>query len=334
MPERVHLTLEVASTLVRFALDCTAREYPNKLGQVLGGDGDLRPPRELHPAFYGCFDWHSAVHGHWTLVSLLARFPELPERAAVLDRLRTNLSAARLRAEVDFFEDPLNRTFERPYGWAWLLELAAALRRWSDPAGAELRANLLPLERLIAARFVEFLTALRYPVRAGEHGNTAFALSLAHDYAARHDPALARTIASRARDFYLADRGCPIGWEPGGFDFLSPCLQEAALMCRILPPEEFGRWFAEFLPGFAESPHAVLRPAEVLDASDGKLVHLDGLNFNRAWCLFELGNALGNEAMIELGHSLLRHGYARLPEHDYAGSHWLATVAVYALLRG
>jgi hypothetical protein len=324
-------TREVAKHLHRFAFDCIEREYPNKPGQVLEGDADLRPPRELHPCFYGCFDWHSAVHGHWTLVTLLRLVPELAVADAVVAKLRRTLTRENVHAEVRYLEEERHRTFERPYGWAWLLKLAEALRAWEHPAAAGLSAALLPLERLIAKRFVEFLEVLRYPVRAGTHTNTAFALSFAHGWARHHDPALARAIERRARDYYLEDRSCPIGWEPGGFDFLSPCLEEAALMLEILAEGEFRPWLDAFLPGFAEHPRAFLEPVAAADPSDAHIAHLDGLNFTRAACLFQLGRALGNEAMIELGVQHFEHAYARLDAEEYAGAHWLASMAVRAL---
>jgi hypothetical protein len=331
-PRPLPFTAETASRLHRFAFDCIAREYPNKPGPVLGGDADLRPPRDLHPAFHGCFDWHSAVHGHWTLVRVVSVFPDLPEADAIVARLRTTLTAENVRGEVSFFEGELNRSFERTYGWAWLLKLAEALRAWEHPEAAELRASLLPLERVLAERLAEFLEVLEHPIRTGEHPNTAFAMALAHDYAARHDPALRRVIERRARDYFAGDRACPLTWEPGGYDFLSPCLQEASLMRKVLPAEEFRPWLDAFLPGFAESPESFLAPATPADRSDGKLAHLDGLSFSRAWCLFELGEALGSERMTELGRAHFRHGYAGLDAGEYAGTHWLATFALYALL--
>jgi hypothetical protein len=330
---RLPFTPTMADYLYRFAFDCIEREYPNKPAHVLGADRDLLPPRELHPCFYGCFDWHSAVHGHWTLVTLLRRFPGLEQRDAILEKLRRTLTRENVRAEVAYFEGEHNAAFERPYGWAWLLALAGSLRGWEHPAAAELSGNLLPLETLIANRFVDFLDVLGAPVRAGTHANTAFALSLAYDHARENHPALARAVEAKARAFYLDDRGCPLTWEPGGFDFLSPCLQEAALMRRVLPEGEFVVWFEEFLPGFADAPGRFLEPVEVTDRSDGHLAHLDGLNFSRAWCLFELAHALGNERMRELGVRHFVHSYAKLNADEYAGSHWLATFATYALTR-
>jgi hypothetical protein len=330
---RLPFTRDMAEYLYRFAFDCLEREYPNKPAHVLGSDADLLPPRQLHPCFYGCFDWHSAVHGHWTLVTLLHRFPRLEQRDAILARLRRTLTAEHVRAEVAFFEGEHNTTFERPYGWAWLLKLAEALRLWDDPAAAELHRNLLPLETLLADRFVEFLGTLSGPIRSGTHPNTALAMSLAYDYATTHHPALAHAVEARAREYYLRDRDCPLAWEPSGFDFVSPCLQEAALMLRVLPAADFAAWFEAFLPGFGDAPDRFMEPAEVTDRSDGHLAHLDGLNFSRAWCLFELGNALGNGKMVELGARHFAHSYAKLDSDEYAGSHWLATFATYALIR-
>jgi hypothetical protein len=330
---RLPFTPAMADHLYRFAFDCIEREYPNKPAHVLGADRDLLPPRKLHPCFYGCFDWHSAVHGHWTLVTLLRRFPRLAQRDAILDRLHRTLTRENVQAEVAYFEGEHNASFERPYGWAWLLKLAEALRGWDHPAAAELHRNLLPLETLIANRFVDFLDVLSAPIRSGTHPNTAFAMSLAYDYAREHHPALARAVEAKARSFYLGDRGCPLTWEPGGFDFLSACLQEAVLMRKVLPEAEFGVWFDGFLPGFGDAPGRFMEPVEVPDRSDGHLAHLDGLNFSRSWCLFELGNALGNEQMLELGVRHFEHSYGKLNSEEYAGSHWLATFATYALTR-
>lgn len=326
-------TEEMAFYLYHFAFDCIDKEYPNKPGHVMGDDSYLRPPREMHPAFYGCYDWHSAVHGHWTLTNILKQFPGFEHEDAIISKLQHNITEENIRAEIRFFEDEHNTTFQRTYGWAWFLKLAETLREWEHPVAAEMHKNILPLEEFLADRFIEFLEVLNYPIRVGEHTNTAFGMSFAYDYAVKYHPELALTIESKAREFYLQDRGCPLTWEPGGFDFLSPCLQEASLMLKVLPQDEFEPWLEAFLPGIMDHPEAFLIPAVVPDASDGKLAHLDGLNFSRAWCLFEMGQALQNETMIDLGIHHFKYSYNKMDAGEYAGSHWLASFAVYALIK-
>lgn len=330
---RLPFTEEMASYLYHFAFDCIDKEYPNKPGHVMGDDSYLLPPRDMHPAFYGCFDWHSAVHGHWTLVNILKQFPGFPQEDAIIKKLQNNITAENIRAEVRFFEDEHNETFQRTYGWAWFLKLAESLREWEHPVADELHKNILPLEELLAERFIAFLEVLNYPIRVGEHPNTAFGMSFAYDYAVKYDPDLARAIETKAREYYMDDNDCPLTWEPGGFDFLSPCLQEASLMLKVLPEEEFKPWLKAFLPGFMDQPEAYLEPAIVPDASDGKLAHLDGLNFSRAWCLFEMGKALDNQKMIDLGIHHFEFSYEKMDTDEYAGSHWLASFSVYALMK-
>jgi hypothetical protein len=322
-----------AEYLYTFAYHCIDREYPNKPGQVLDSDADLAPPRNLHPSFYGCFDWHSAVHGHWTLVTLLSTFPEFAYRDSIIAKLKANITKQNIEQEMRFFDGDLNRNFQRTYGWAWLLKLDEALREWDHPEAAALQANLQPLADLIAGKFSGFLDVLNYPIRVGEHPNTAFGMSFAYDYAKKYNAGLAAKIETKAREYYMNDENCPLSWEPGGFDFLSPCLQEASLMLKVLPEEEFRRWLETFLPGFEAYPGRYLQPAVVTDATDGKLAHLDGLNFSRAWCLFEMGKVLDNTTMINLGTEHFNYSYAKMDTEEYMGSHWLASFATYALAK-
>ncbi|SHF30536.1 Protein of unknown function [Mariniphaga anaerophila] len=324
---------EKANYLYHFAYDCIDQEYPNKLGQVLGNDSYLAPPRELHPAFYGCFDWHSSVHGHWTLVTILNTFPDFEYRNEILAKLKKNITSENIRKEVEYFDDEHNKNFERTYGWAWLLKLDEALRDWGSPEAIELQKNLQPLTTLVSQKFNDFLEKLIYPIRVGEHNNIAFGMSFAYDYAKKYDPALAQQIGTKAREYFMEDCNCPLTWEPGGFDFLSPCLQEAALMQKILPKDEFKKWLKKFLPGFEKNPAKFLTPAVVTDRSDGKLAHLDGLNFSRAWCLFEIGNSLTNNEMTELGVLHFNYSYEKMDSGEYAGAHWLASFATYALIK-
>jgi len=322
----------------RLALGCVQKEYPNKLDHVLADASHVRRPRELHPAFYGCYDWHSAVHGHWLLVRLLRTDPgALPEREARA-ALAANLTADNLRAEDEYFRDPGRPSFERPYGWAWLLKLHEELSLWDDPEAARWSEALRPLAATVVGKYLDFFPRQNYPVRVGTHFNTAFGLAFAHDYAARlGPPELRELVRERALTYFFPDRDCPAAWEPGGDDFLSPCLTEADLMRRVLPPEEFARWFADFLPGLEEGePAGLLSPARVTDRTDPKLVHLDGLNLSRAWSMRALASALPPESprRAALARAARLHAEATLPHvtsGDYAGEHWLATFAVYLL---
>lgn len=322
---------EKANYLYHFAYTCIDQEYPNKTGHVMGDSSYLATPAELHPAFYGCFDWHSSVHGHWTLVNILSHFPNFKYRNEICAKLSKNLSKTNIEKEVAYFYDEHNKTFERTYGWAWLLKLDEALLEWNDPLAQELHNNIQPLVDLLASRFIEFLDKLNYPIRVGEHPNTAFGMSFAYDFAKKHHPKLAAKIEEKAREYYKSDTDAPIKWEPGGFDFLSPCLQEASLMQKVLPKDEFQKWLQCFLPGFEQSPARFLQPAIVSDRSDGKMAHLDGLNFSRAWCLYEIGHALNNPAMLELAKQHFDFSYDKLDTGEYAGAHWLATFATVAI---
>jgi hypothetical protein len=322
-----------ATYLYHFAYDCIDQEYPNKLGQVLGDSTYLKEPSELHPAFYGCFDWHSSVHGHWTLLNIIKQIPNFSERDAILKKLQNNITKENILKEVAYFDDIHNSTFERTYGWAWLLKVAETLKDWDTPEAKVLYANLEPLVQLIEKNYLAFLPKLNYPIRVGEHPNTAFGLSFALDYAKKYAPELEAMIVLKAKEYYLNDQGCPVTWEPGGFDFLSPCLQEAALMLKVLPKEEFVIWLDNFLPDFRNNPTAYLEVAEVTDRSDGKLAHLDGLNFSRAWCLYEIGKALENDQMINLANKHFNYSYEKMDSGEYAGAHWLASFALYAILK-
>lgn len=329
------LTRDGAAHFARLAIDCIHREYPNKLNQVLQSDEFLLPPAELHPAFYGCFDWHSSVHGHWMLVKLLREFPAIAYREGIIAGLRQSITQENIAGEVEYFGNE-SGSWERTYGWAWLLQLAMELAAWPDPVGKELANNVAPLAQLIRDKYIEFLPRQEYPIRTGVHPNTAFGLSFALDYArAVGDTELETSIRSAAHRYYSRDADCPISWEPSGEDFLSPCLEEAALMARVLPAAEYKAWLAEFLPGLGDT--TTLIPANVSDRSDPKIVHLDGLNLSRAWSLFVIADRIEDEATRALFRTWAReHLDASLPyvasEH-YEGSHWLGSFAVYALTR-
>jgi hypothetical protein len=325
------LNLEQANKLAQLPLNCIAVEFPNKLGQTLANESELATPKTLHPAFYGCFDWHSAVHGHWSLVSLLKQFPGLEQREPIIQLLQKNLSKEHIEQEVTYFSKNHNKSYERTYGWAWLLKLAEELHTWDDPLARELEANLQPLTNVIIDLYVEFLPKLNYPIRVGEHTNTAFGLSFALDYAQIvHNTRLSELIQNSAKSFYQNDAACPIKWEPSGYDFLSPCLEEAALMKRVLDSTEFNSWLNNFMPQLFHADFN-LAPGMVSDRTDGKLVHLDGLNFSRAWCLYTISE--GNNELYHLNNIAQSHLSYSLPnifEDSYEGGHWLGTFALYA----
>lgn len=326
------LSFKQANKLAELPLACIQKEYPNKLGQTLGSSKDLGEPGQLHPAFYGCFDWHSAVHGHWSLVKLLKEFPELDKASIIRQMLQENLSRKNIEAEVDYFKGFHNKSYERTYGWAWLLKLAEELHTWDDPLARDLEENLQSLTDLIVERYIEFLPKLVYPIRVGEHSNTAFGLSFAWDYANTIDHQnLKSLIESRAKDFYWDDRDCPITWEPGGYDFLSPCLQEVDLMRKILSKEKFILWIRQFMPDLTLSDFSI-EMGRVSDRRDGKLVHLDGLNFSRAWVFYGLAGQYPEfEHLIQNANEHIEYTLPNLISDSYEGGHWLGSFAIYAL---
>lgn len=334
-PSDLTLTRESASHFASLALRCAGQEYPNKLDHVMGSAAEVKGPRELHPAFFGCFDWHSAVHGHWLLVRMLEAFPDLAEGAPVRAVLDAHLNPEAIRQELAYLDGPNRKSFERTYGWAWLLELSATLKRSALPEAPRWEAALRPLAEAFAAKLAEFLPRQTYPIRTGVHPNTAYSLSLALDYAeAAGDAKLREVLKERALAYFGQDRGSPISWEPGGEDFLSPSLEEAALMSRLLPRKAFRPWLAAFLPKLLQG--GPLPPAIVSDRTDPKIVHLDGLNLSRARCLYELASALGPKDRIAAHLRTLgdRHARASLPHiasGSYEGEHWLGTFAVHML---
>lgn len=326
------LHLEEANRLAELPMHCIQTEYPNKLGQTIGGPEDLKEPKALHPAFYGCFDWHSAVHGHWSLVSLLKQFPELDKKETIEQMLLQNISKENILDEVSYFYGKHNTSYERTYGWAWVLKLAEELHTWDAPLARELESNLQPLTDLIVNKYLEFLPKLNYPLRVGEHPNTAFAFSFAFDYAkVVGNETLELLIKQRSKDFYLNDANCPLSWEPSGFDFLSPCLEEAALMKRILPKDEFRTWLADFLPQL-QNKNFNLETGKVSDRTDGKLVHLDGVNFSRAWSLYEISRNLPEYAHLKnIANAHINYSLPSIVGDSYEGGHWLGSFAIYAL---
>lgn len=317
-----------AATLARIALGHVTREYPQKLDHVMDGPADARTPRDLHPMFYGSFDWHSCVHGWWLLLRLLRRFPQHAAAGATRDLAAEVFTAAHAAGELAYLAVPSSRGFERPYGWAWALALHAEAARHEDHRYAEV---LAPLAAAFAARTKAYLPLLTYPIRTGSHGNTAFALVLMADWAKNHDAELLALMQRRVRDWYGGDRGAQ-AFEPDGDAFLSPTLTAALAMAVLVPEAEFRAWFADYLPNAERQlPATLFAPARVSDRSDGKIAHLDGLNLSRAWCWTGIADRLGESAVIRASSD--EHRAAGLPHiaGDYAGEHWLATFALLAV---
>jgi hypothetical protein len=327
---------KAAEHFAKLALACVHKEYPNEISHVLNSDADVAPPHKLTPAFCGCYDWHSSVHGHWLLVRLLRTFPDAPFAKPARDALRKSLTAENLKQEAAYLRGEGRASFERPYGLAWLLQLCAELREWDDNQAREMSANLRPLEDAAVERLTTWLPKLSHPVRIGENDKTDFALGLIV-YSARkkkHD-SLARLAASSAKKFFFSDKDCPLAYEPSGEDFLSPCLAEADVMRRVLPPYEFGRWLKFFLPQIPTMKNVVwLKPVSSPDPSDPKLAHLDGLNLSRAWMLEGIASVLlpsdsRRNALSEATEEHRRAGLAAVTGEHYEGGHWLGSFAVY-----
>lgn len=330
------LTPSLGARLARIALGHLTREYPHKLDHVMTGPEDVKSPRELHPIFFGSFDWHSCVHGHWLLARLYRRFPGFEASDAIRGMLDEQLTDAKVAGEVAYLSQPASRGFERPYGWAWLLMLQGELLRHASPEGRRWAAALAPLAEAFERRFLAYLPLATYPVRAGVHSNSAFALLLARDYAAAaRRVELAELCAAAAGRWYERDRACQ-AWEPSQDEFLSPALIEAALMADVLPPERFRVWFAAFLPDAARgAPATLFSPATVSDRTDGKIAHLDGLNLSRAWCWRRIIAALpSSDSLCACGEQTATlHLSSALDQvaGDYMGEHWLASFALLAL---
>jgi hypothetical protein len=325
-----------AERFAKLALECVRKEYPNKISHVLNSDADVAPPRKLTPAFCGCYDWHSSVHGHWLLVRLLRTFPDASFARAARDALKESLTAENLKAEAAYLRGDGRASFERPYGLAWLLQLCAELREWENPQAREMLANLKPLEDAAVERLTTWLPKLSHPIRIGEHNQTAFALGLLLDCArVKNDERLAKLAADSARKFYLADKNCPLAYEPSGEDFLSPCLAEADVMRRVLTQTDFAKWLSQFLPQIPRTATADWLPVAISpDPSDPKLAHLDGLNLSRAWMLEGILSSLPADdprrpALASAAEAHRRAGLAAVTGEHYEGGHWLGSFAVY-----
>jgi len=328
--KKVGLDLSQAEHLAQLPLKCIQNALPYKSGIVITDSSDLAMPLEHHPAFYGCFDWHSAVHGHWSLIYLMKEFPELSASAEIREAINKNLSKENIKKEIAYFSlNKYTKNYERTYGWAWLLKLSEELYTWDDPDAKKWYEALKPLNQLISEKYQIYLPKLAYPIRVGTHTNTAFGLTFAHDYAMTvGDKELQSIIESRARDFYFEDKGCPISWEPSGYDFLSPCLEELDIMRRVLSNAEFETWKNDFLNGL-QNGELDIQPADVKDRSDGHLVHLDGVNFSRAWCLYSIRGS--SPEIEEMADNHFNYSINKIVDGDYMGEHWLASFALYAL---
>jgi hypothetical protein len=333
---RLGLNKESAESFAKLALKCIQKEYPNKLDHVMNDSSEIQSPFKLHPAFYGCFDWHSSVHGHWMLIKLLKLFPDLKNSTEIRNALNENLTQQNIEAEVKYLNQPNRKSFERTYGWAWLLKLAEELVTWEDPQGKIWYQNVKPLAEAITKRYMDFLPKQNYPIRTGVHPNTAFGILFALDYARTlKNSELEFLLIKRAETYFAEDEDYDAKWEPGGEDFFSPSLMEANLMSKIFDQKNFEKWLIKFIPKIGETKN-ILEPAIVTDRTDPKLVHLDGLNLSRAWCMFEISKQLSIDNLLKniLINSAIKHAEAGLKyilSGNYEGEHWLASFAVYML---
>jgi Protein of unknown function (DUF2891) len=327
---------KAAERFANLALACVEKEYPNKLSHSLNSDADVAPPRKLTPAFYGCYDWHSSVHGHWLLVRLVRTFSDASFAPAAREALRRSITPENIAQEAAYLRAKGRDSFERPYGLAWLLQLAAELRDWNDSQAIELSKNLRLVEDAAADRLKTWLPKLSYPVRIGEHSQSAFSLGLVLDYArSAGDTKFEELLVAKARQFYLNDKSCPLNYEPSGEDFLSPCIAEADLMRRVLTASEFSAWLKTFLPQIPTTGSgAWLQHVVSPDPTDGRLAHLDGLNLSRAWMLEGIASVLppGDKRLPSIRAAAEDHkraGLASVTGAHYEGGHWLGSFAVY-----
>lgn len=330
--EKLVLEKDQVNRMARLAFRCIHTEYSNHIMHTMQSDKDTGTPSGLHPAFYGCYDWHSSVHGHWLLVKLLKEFPGLEASDSIVSAIDISLTPANIAAEVAYFKATGRISFERPYGWSWLLKLSTELLTWDHPLGRKWYSVLQPLANRVVANYKTYLPGLYYPLRRGVHANTAFGIAFALDYArATGDKDFENLLLERSRFYYLKDKNIPASWEPEGDDFFSPALMEADLMRRVLGRKEFGQWFTAFLPHL---PASLQQPAVVADRADPTGVHLDGLNLSRAWCMYEIAASLppGSKMAATLKSTAIRHAQDALPHvvsENYLGTHWLATFAIY-----
>lgn len=326
------LTIKEAEKILELPLSCLTQEFPNRLGQTLGGEEDLKTPKALRPIFYGCFDWHSSVHGYWSIVKIIKTFPELDKDnkiRSLLDSLITNENVA---IELSFFDDENNRNFERTYGWAWFFKLHSELLSWEDEDAQRWATILQPMTDLFIKRYEEYLPKLNYPIRTGTHDNSAFSMSLTLDYAREtNNDELEDLIVTHTKRLFEKDVQCNLAFEPSGHDFLSPCLEEAYLMSKILENDDYKVWLTAFLPAIFQSDFT-MEVGLVSDRSDGHLVHLDGLNFSRATCLKGIARKLPElEGLNNIAEKHFQAAFKNITGDDYMGSHWLGSFALYSL---
>jgi len=328
-----------AQDLIKLSIDCVDKKFPYKIGYRFISDEWIKPHYELTPSFYGCWDWHSAVHGHWAMVKILKEYPNIPERDSIIQKLRNNLTKENLDKEFEFFQQDFAKGFERTYGWAWLMKLYAELLSWDNEYSKEWSKNLKPLVELLRDRTITFLDKLSSPLRPGTHSNTAFSFSLMIEYAlVSDDIKLYNKIKEYSIKNFLPDKNCPVAYEPSGTDFLSPCLAEAALMSTILDKEDFNVWFKNFLPSFRKSEFKnIIDPPVVLDPEDPGIGHLIGLMFHRAWTLKDIANNLDDDNdkkfLLSISNVHTKKGYDIMFDSGYGGEHWLATFAIYNFMR-
>jgi len=329
----LQLRIEEAKKIIELPLHCLEVEYPNKLGQVLASDAELKSPKQLRPIFYGCFDWHSSAHGYWSVVKLVKQFPELDTNGSIDALLTKVFTAENVAIEKAFFEQDHNKNFERTYGWAWFFKLQEELYTWKDnPKAQQWYKTLQPLETIFVERYVTYLPKLNYPIRTGTHDNTAFGMALSLEYAETvGNVTLKNAITQKAKDLFLSDVNCPITYEPSGHDFLSPCLQEAWLLSKVLETNEYRNWLQKFLPQLFDK-NFDLEVGKVSDRTDGHLVHLDGLNFSRATCLFQIAKKLPElQHLKPIAEEHFNAAFPNISNDDYMGSHWLGSFALQAL---
>ena len=335
----LQIDVSQAQDLIKLSIDCVDKKFPYKIGYRFISDEWIKPHYELTPSFYGCWDWHSAVHGHWAMVKILKEYPNIPERDSIIQKLKNNLTKENLDKEFEFFQQDFARGFERTYGWAWLMKLYAELLSWDNEYSKEWSKNLKPLVELLRDRTITFLDKLSSPLRPGTHSNTAFSFSLMIEYAlVSEDIKLYNKIKEYSIKNFLPDKNCPVAYEPSGTDFLSPCLAEAALMSTILDKEDFNVWFKNFLPSFRKSEFKnIIDPPDVLDPEDPGIGHLIGLMFHRAWTLKDIANNLDDDNdkkfLLSISNVHTKKGYDIMFDSGYGGEHWLATFAIYNFMR-
>lgn len=336
--ERYKLTVPLAEKFISLSIECVGRPYPNKPADVLISDHDVKPPAQVHPSFYGCFDYHSAVHGHWAMVRALKKFPQIRFNQKIRQILSVHLGRESLEKEASYFSRRYAETFERPYGWGWVLRLSAELKEFDDEDARIWEKNLKPLEQRMVEGVYSYLPKLTFPVRAGTHHNTAFSLVHFYDYArASGNNKLLSLITRRARDFYLQDSSCPVEYEPSGEDFISPCLAEADIMRRVLEPEEFIEWFDSFIPLSDDKRwEKISQRPKIIDKKDPLVGHLLGLCFQKAWSMRGVAGLLESKdprrrILIDAANAHENFAIKEMFDSGYGGTHWLATFALYGL---